>query len=196
MTRVVRDGTGRNAAIPAYDVAGKTGTAQKMDPATRRYSRAPGVLSFVGFVPAEDARLAMVVLLDEPKNEKWGSEAAAPIFAAIAREALRHLSVPPRDTRPVQLVHGDRADAGGAVLARWNAGPAPALAFAVDSEDPTMPALTGRSLRDAMKLLAALDVKLEVRGRGVVIDQHPTPGSPLLPGTRCRLSLAPPVVAR
>ena len=81
MTAVVRDGTGHNAAIPGYEVAGKTGTAQKLDPATRRYSRAPGVLSFVGFVPADDPRLAMLVMLDEPKNEKWGSEAAAPIFA-------------------------------------------------------------------------------------------------------------------
>ena len=91
MTAVVRNGTGHNAAIPGYDVAGKTGTAQKLDPATRRYSRAPGVLSFVGFVPADDPRLTMLVMLDEPKNEKWGSEAAAPIFASIGREALRYL---------------------------------------------------------------------------------------------------------
>ena len=89
MVNVVANGTGRRAAIPGYDVAGKTGTAQKLDPATKRYSRAPGVLSFAGFVPADDPRLAMIVLLDEPKNEKWGSEAAAPIFATIARETLR-----------------------------------------------------------------------------------------------------------
>ena len=100
MTAVVREGTGHNAAIPGYEVAGKTGTAQKMDPATRRYSHAPGILSFVGFAPADDPRMAMIVLLDEPKNEKWGSEAAAPIFSAIGREALRHMNVPPRGTTP------------------------------------------------------------------------------------------------
>ena len=111
MVNVVRNGTGHNAAIPGYDVAGKTGTAQKMDPATRRYSRAPGVLSFVGFVPADDPRLAMLVLLDEPKNEKWGSEAAAPIFAAIGREALRYLNVAPRDASPVPIVRGEMASA-------------------------------------------------------------------------------------
>ncbi len=86
MTQVVAAGTGHNAAIAGYDVAGKTGTAQKLDPATRRYSRSPGVLSFVGFAPAEEPRLAMLVMLDEPKNEKWGSEAAAPIFSAIGGE--------------------------------------------------------------------------------------------------------------
>ncbi len=107
MTAVVREGTGHNAAIPGYEVAGKTGTAQKLDPATRRYSRAPGVLSFVGFAPADDPRLAMLVMLDEPKNEKWGSEAAAPIFAAIGREALRYMNVVPRETSPIPLVRGE-----------------------------------------------------------------------------------------
>src|SRR5262245_14728197 len=110
MTKVVSEGTGHNAAIVGFEVAGKTGTAQKMDPATRRYSRAPGVLSFVGFVPAEDPRLAMIVLLDEPKNEKWGSEAAAPMFSAIGAEALRYLHAPPKDTAPVQIVRPEQVE--------------------------------------------------------------------------------------
>src|SRR6185503_10556821 len=154
MVNVVANGTGRHAAIPGYDVAGKTGTAQKMDPATHRYSRAPGVLSFVGFVPAEDARLAMIVMLDEPKNEKWGSEAAAPIFAAIAREALPHLHVPPADSTPVQLV---RAEPGhGAPLAVTAEGaPAPlAIPASLAPADPgAMPAVQGLSLRQALAVL-------------------------------------------
>src|SRR5262249_52703406 len=84
-------GTGHFAAIPGYAVAGKTGTAQKLDPSTKRYSHAPGVLSFVGFAPADEPRFVMLVALDEPRNEKWGSEAAAPIFSAIGREILRYL---------------------------------------------------------------------------------------------------------
>ncbi|OLC38033.1 MAG: hypothetical protein AUH81_04880 [Candidatus Rokubacteria bacterium 13_1_40CM_4_69_5] len=103
---VVDAGTGHNAAIPGYQVAGKTGTAQKLDPATGRYSRAPGVLSFVGFAPADEPRFVMLVMLDEPRNEQWGSEAAAPVFAAIGRAVLRYLDVPPRDARPVQIVTG------------------------------------------------------------------------------------------
>ena len=97
MVQTVDHGTGHAAAIPGYAVGGKTGTAQKLDPATRRYSHAPGVLSFVGVAPADDPRFVMLVMLDEPKNEKWGSEAAAPIFAAIGREILRYLEVPPHD---------------------------------------------------------------------------------------------------
>jgi cell division protein FtsI (penicillin-binding protein 3) len=201
MVNVVRNGTGHNAAIPGYDVAGKTGTAQKMDPATRRYSRAPGVLSFVGFVPADDPRLAMIVLLDEPKNEKWGSEAAAPIFAAIGREVLGYLNVAPRDSSPVPIVRGEMASTAPS-LTRTGAGAGglPALDVAAVSAgaaeagpavDPVMPRLGGLSLRQAMETLAPHGVRLEITGRGVVTSQLPMPGAALPPGTVCRLQLAP-----
>jgi cell division protein FtsI (penicillin-binding protein 3) len=189
MTAVVSDGTGHNAAIPGYEVAGKTGTAQKMDPATRRYSHAPGILSFVGFAPADDPRMAMIVLLDEPKNEKWGSEAAAPIFSAIGREALRHMNVPPRGTTPVPILRADSSaiEAAGAV-------PAIRLASLEEASDASgvMPALQGRSLRRAMAALASFDVALEVQGHGVVVAQSPAPGTPMSAGMPCRLTLAGP----
>jgi cell division protein FtsI (penicillin-binding protein 3) len=195
MTAVVRNGTGHNAAIPGYDVAGKTGTAQKLDPATRRYSRAPGVLSFVGFVPAEDPRLTMLVMLDEPKNEKWGSEAAAPIFASIGREALRYLNVPPRNTAPVALVRGEIGTAAPftvtpAVLSFDGA--TVELLSAGDDSATLMPRVQGLSLRQALEVLAPLDVRLEVTGRGIVVSQAPPPGAPLPAGATCRLALASP----
>jgi cell division protein FtsI (penicillin-binding protein 3) len=202
MVNVVGNGTGRHAAIPGYDVAGKTGTAQKMDPATKRYSRAPGVLSFVGFVPADDPRLAMIVLLDEPENEKWGSEAAAPMFAAIGREALRYLNVPPRDSSPVPIVRGgvaaaapDRPRATPAAGAALGADLAPALVEAAPTGadgQPVMPRLAGLSLRQAMEALAPYGARLEITGRGVVTSQSPLPGAPLPAGAMCRLHLAPP----
>src|SRR5205823_5830743 len=126
MTQVVAAGTGHNAAIAGYEVAGKTGTAQKLDPATRRYSRNPGVLSFVGFAPADEPRLVMLVMLDEPKTEKWGSEAAAPIFSAIGAEVLRYLDVPPRDATPVAIVTGDGT--AGRVRLASAAAPEPVIA--------------------------------------------------------------------
>jgi cell division protein FtsI (penicillin-binding protein 3) len=193
MVNVVANGTGRHAAIPGYDVAGKTGTAQKMDPATKRYSRAPGVPSFVGFVPADDPRLTMIVLLDEPKNEKWGSEAAAPMFATIGREALRYLNVPPRDSSPVPIVRGEivaaaPGDSRGAALP---VGLTPEPPAAVGDARPVMPRLAGLSLRQAMEALAPLAVRLEITGRGVVTGQTPPPGAPLDEGAVCRLHLAP-----
>lgn len=200
MTDVVRHGTGRNAAIAGYEVAGKTGTAQKMDPATRRYSRAPGVLSFVGFAPAGDPRLAMLVLLDEPKNEKWGSEAAAPIFAAIGREALRHLNVPPGDAPPVHLVTGEpgeRPAAAGTPAGRpGRSEPAGLAPVVFEDGEGIMPLLSGLSLRRALEVLAPLDVQVEVTGHGLVMGQDPVPGAPLPAGATCRLTLALPVARR
>ena len=81
MTAAVREGTGHNAAIPGYEVYRQNGHGrQELDPATRRYSPEPRAPSLVGFAPADEPRLAMLVMLDEPRNEKWGSEAAAPIL--------------------------------------------------------------------------------------------------------------------
>jgi len=197
LVRVVEQGTGHRAAIPGFAVAGKTGTAQKLDPVTRRYSRAPGVLSFVGFAPAWAPRFVMLVLLDEPQTERWGSEAAAPIFAAIGRELLRYLEVPPEGTPPVPIV-----TAAGSALApapvQLVDGTGPAAASlrvappGTGDPQPRLPDLRGRPLRQALAALAPLGVPVEVRGHGVVVAQTPPPDSPLPPGQRVRLVLGPP----
>lgn len=92
---VSKSGTGVKATIPGYTVAGKTGTAQKIDPATGRYSAHDFVSSFVGFAPAEDPAVAILVMVDEPEGEAWGGSVAAPVFSAIGREVLHYLKVPP-----------------------------------------------------------------------------------------------------
>ena len=86
-------GTGGLAAVPGYHVAGKTGTAQK--PVPGGYSRSDYVASFVGFVPATDPRLVILVTVDTPRNAIWGGTVAAPAFQSIAQFALQYLEVPP-----------------------------------------------------------------------------------------------------
>lgn len=98
---VVTNGTGRRAAVPGYRVAGKTGTAQKIDPHTGAYSSSLFIGSFVGYVPAEDPRLAIVVVIDEPKIEAWGGVVAAPVFRGIAEQVLPYLGVSPQE--PMRL---------------------------------------------------------------------------------------------
>ncbi len=182
LTAVVREGTGKNAAVEGFEVAGKTGTAQKLDPRARVYSREPGVLSFIGFAPADDPRFAMLVLLDEPKGVAWGSEAAAPVFSVIADQILRYLQVRPSNSPPVHLVH-----TGHAVLSAQDV-PRPPL------EDAAflMPDLRGKSLRQALREIGPHEVVLEVRGQGIVTRQEPPPGTELIPGRAARLELAPP----
>lgn len=187
LVQVVERGTGQRAAIPGYAVAGKTGTAQKLDPATRRYSRAPGVLSFVGFAPAEHPRFVLLVALDEPQTERWGSEAAAPVFAAIGREILRYLDVPPTGT-PVQIVTGPGLDSPAAARIQLVS----ASRGVFETPDVrTMPDLRGWALRPALAALAPLRLPVQARGQGVVVAQSPIPGSALDGTTVIQLTLAP-----
>ena len=184
MTQVVVAGTGHNAAIPGYDVAGKTGTAQKLDPTTRRYSRNPGVLSFIGFAPSDAPRLVMLVMLDEPKNEKWGSEAAAPIFSAIGGEVLRYLDVPPRDAAALSIVTGPAETTGGRVHL------ASAAAAEAAGDTRIMPDLRGQPLRQALAALAPMGVAVKLAGRGGrVAEQTPSPGETLEAEAGVRLTL-------
>jgi cell division protein FtsI (penicillin-binding protein 3) len=92
---VLPGGTGTLAALPGYDVAGKTGTAQKLDPKTGRYSATRTVASFVGFLPADNPQLTILVIIDDPKTDQWGGTVAAPVFQRIAAQAVRHLGIPP-----------------------------------------------------------------------------------------------------
>lgn len=92
----VRDGgTAETAALDGYSVSGKTGTAQKLDPATGRYSRKDYVASFVGITPAEAPRIVVSVVVDSPEGEAWGGVVAAPVFRRVSEQTLRYLGVFP-----------------------------------------------------------------------------------------------------
>jgi cell division protein FtsI/penicillin-binding protein 2 len=90
-------GTGKNASVDGNEVAGKTGTAQMINPATKRYSKEKYVSSFVGFVPADNPRVAMIVIFYEPKGQIYGGVVAAPVFRDIASQALSYLNIPRED---------------------------------------------------------------------------------------------------
>jgi cell division protein FtsI (penicillin-binding protein 3) len=90
---VVTNGTGTKASIPGFRVAGKTGTAQKVDPRTGTYSSMLSIGSFVGFVPTDAPRLAMIIVIDEPQGESWGGVVAAPVFRRVGEQVLTYLGV-------------------------------------------------------------------------------------------------------
>ena len=100
---VVTAGTGSKAAVAGYRVAGKTGTAQKIDPDTGAYSATLSVASFVGYVPADDPRLTIVAIIDEPHGEAWGGTVAAPMFKRVAEQALTYLGVSSQEPMKVAL---------------------------------------------------------------------------------------------
>jgi cell division protein FtsI (penicillin-binding protein 3) len=214
---VVLRGTGRKAAIPGYAVAGKTGTAQKVDP-SGRYSMVDHVASFVGFVPASRPALVVLVSLDSPKGPRnQGGDVAAPVFARVAEPALRRLAVPPDDSdrvlhatayrpelvRPVAY-RADRLDAeGDQPERRGGAGFTPAqprggLGGATEAppssiaDDPSrMPDLRGATAREAATTAARLGLIVQLKGSGHVVAQSPEPGAELEAGLTCVLQLAP-----
>jgi cell division protein FtsI (penicillin-binding protein 3) len=94
-TVITKGGTGTNAALEGYTVCGKTGTARKLND-DGRYSDTQHIASFVGFTPAENPKLAILVVIDEPKGKYYGGTVAAPVFRRIAREALNYLNIPPQ----------------------------------------------------------------------------------------------------
>jgi len=105
-------GTALEAAVDGNQVAGKTGTAQMIDPKTKRYSKERYVSSFVGFVPADKPRIAMIVVIHEPKGQIYGGVVAGPVFRKIASESLSYLSVPRDDSgeKGLLMVSKNEAD--------------------------------------------------------------------------------------
>jgi cell division protein FtsI/penicillin-binding protein 2 len=185
MEKVVTDGTGGRARLASYDVAGKTGTADKL--VNGRYSPAQQNVSFVGFVPSREPVLTIIVMIDSPRvGGDTGGAIAAPVFKRIADGAMRHLGVTPTiNPAPPVLVarHHDMPVAPTAA-----ASPS-VVAMPANMMDTGVPDLRGLSAREALRELARLGLTARMQGVGVVIDQHPPAGSPLEPGATCTLVL-------
>lgn len=162
-------GTGTKAALPGYRVAGKTGTAQKVDPVTGGYSPDKRVSSFIGFVPAESPAMVISVSVDEPQGKAYGGLVAAPVFSRIAGQALSHLNILPKDfVAQFQVAQADPE-------------PLPDLApLLPDAEEPidglVMPDFRGMSYRQVLRTMEQKGLNLKLSGSGQVIKQSPAPG--------------------
>lgn len=187
MKQVVETGgTGTQAALTGYEVAGKTGTAQKIDPLLKNYADDKYIGSFMGFVPADDPRLAILVVIDEPEGTPYGGVVAAPVFRTIAQQTLQRLNVPPREGAVVAQVKKNRKHSMMSkkreVLPKG---------IRLQSEG-IMPNLSGLSMRAALKWLGGRNLDIRVSGRGILLEQKPHPGVRLREGSVCYLKFAPP----
>ena len=100
LAKVVERGTGKQAAVKGYQVAGKTGTAQKFNSVLGDYSSTSLVTSFIGFAPAEEPKVVIAAIVDEPALNEWGSTVAAPLFKRIAERVLPYLDISPEKDAP------------------------------------------------------------------------------------------------
>ncbi|MFQ5479906.1 MAG: penicillin-binding protein [Thermodesulfobacteriota bacterium] len=164
------DGTGFKAAIAGFDVAGKTGTAQKPDFEHGGYKSGAYVSSFFGFVPADKPVLTIIVTLDEPQNGYYGGEVAAPVFKEIAGKSLAYLGITPEGGMKAGPRRKSRASGAASHGAE---------AKAMSPEQGLIPDFTGLTMRRAMRVSSEGDFSIKMIGGGVAVRQSPGPGRPL-----------------
>jgi cell division protein FtsI (penicillin-binding protein 3) len=165
-------GTGTNAAVDGYRVAGKTGTAQKVDAATHGYSAKKRTASFVGFVPLDKPRLTIFVVVDEPTTSPYGGVVAAPAFSAIAQQTLCYLKVPV-DRSAVKK----RAEPAAPKSAPETVPEAAEGGIVEGSEAGSMPNFKGMSMRQVLRVMEKRGLNVKLQGSGRAVEQNPPPGS-------------------
>ncbi len=173
-------GTGTKGAITGYRVAGKTGTAQKVDPVTGGYSIDKMVASFIGMVPAENPEILLLVTIDEPQDQAYGGLIAAPVFSRIAEDSLRYLDIPPTEMVAKQSLPEQRI---GASRPRDRAKAVEALDV-VAGESCTMPDFDGMTYRQVLEAMSRSGLNIKLTGSGRVVAQSPRAGDVVRYGTK------------
>ena len=174
LVRVTEAGTGKQAQIEGFTVAGKTGTAQKVDPHTGRYHATDRMSSFIGFVPAEDPAIVVLAVIDSPRKATYGGVVAAPVFRAVAEYGLTRRGVLPR--APVEPKPGAPAPLLQRVTVTFpeaaEADPAPEV-IALPGGAPSF---VGLPMRQALVRAQAEGWTVRVEGSGYVTHQTPPAG--------------------
>ena len=151
MESVVKDGSGRNANIPGYRIGGKTGTSQKLD-VERLTGRKEHILSFIGIAPADDPKIAVLVLLDTPAQSSFGSVIAAPVVGAVMSEVLPYIGIEPKYTQEE-----------------------------LEKLDIEVPNLTGKLPHDAQGELTQRGLKARIVGKGGSVLRQIPAGLQMIP---------------
>jgi membrane peptidoglycan carboxypeptidase len=186
MEDVVRRGTGRQAQLDHYQVAGKTGTAAQL--VDGHYSKTDYNASFVGFVPSRSPVYTILVVVDAPKaGHTYGGDVAAPIFKKIAEAALARNGVTPTINPTPPIFTTTSATTLASLMPNL---PAPVPTPTMLGGQPVMPDLRGLSARDATRLLGQLGMTARLRGDGFVTAQSPEVGATIAAGQLGLLDLS------
>jgi cell division protein FtsI (penicillin-binding protein 3) len=190
MEGVVERGTAKAARLDRYQVAGKTGTSKKAVPGG--YSATDRTSSFVGFVPSRRPAFTILVVIDTPRaGAVYGGAVAAPVFQRIADGLLRYTGTPPTINPPLPVVMAADVTAAGGTPVRTTSFAGPSRSV---GGGPAMPDVRGLGVREALRVLTAAGLFVDVIGTGVVAAQSPEPGTPIEPGIRGVLRLQRAVV--
>jgi cell division protein FtsI (penicillin-binding protein 3) len=165
---VVEDGTATAARIEGVTVAGKTGTARRIDARTGQYSHTEHIASFVGYFPVQAPRFVVLVVIDNPRSGTYGGIVAAPVFRRIGEYLadLHGLRVAPQAPPPLEAAE-----------------PLQLIKWSVDAGEG-MPSYLGLSMRAAVTKATRAGWKVETVGSGTVIAQEPPPGARTISGRK------------
>jgi cell division protein FtsI (penicillin-binding protein 3) len=208
MEGVVLNGTGTKARLDGWTAAGKTGSAQKIDPATGRYSPTQLIASFTGFAPINDPAVTILVSLDSPVGLHEGGQVAAPVFKRIAEQILPYLDVPrdvPLSPKLLQASYKHPERDESATLEDFtpvdfaaqpdqppaqgkNSQPEPAkpsVTVALDEGgDIAVPDLRGKTMRDVTEMCLRLGLEPVLVGSGLAVDEAPADGAKVRRGAK------------
>jgi len=206
MESVILNGTGKPAKLNGYTAAGKSGTAQKIDPATGHYSKNQYVASFVGFAPVNEPVLTILVALDSPIGAHFGGDVGGPVFKHIAEQALAYLDVPhdvpvPSDVETAKNLRRAPRQFPGAVAGTDSRSEANETSFQAivkqdasqqatrtvafeEDESVVVPVLVGQSVRGVTEECSRLGLVPSLIGNGLALEQSPEAGAQVLRGTR------------
>ncbi|MBC7962250.1 MAG: transpeptidase family protein [Steroidobacteraceae bacterium] len=165
-------GTGTKAAVDGFRVAGKTGTAQKVDPVTRTYSPSKRIGSFVGFVPADKPKLTIAVIIDEPQGVKYGGVVAAPAFKEIAQNTLAYLKIAPNMPTTRTQVPIESKNDPASEPESVSEGNIEEMA----ADGAVMPDFRGMSMRSVLQVMEKRGINIRLIGSGRAAEQSPPPG--------------------
>jgi cell division protein FtsI (penicillin-binding protein 3) len=223
MEGVILEGTGPKAHLDGWTSAGKTGSAQKIDPATGRYSRTRFIASFTGFAPINNPAVTILVSLDSPVGLHEGGQVAAPVFKRIAEQVLAYLDVPrdvPLNPKLIQAAYKKRASEDGSSLEDFStvdfsgqpdpvpaasqtttpygqAQPAlrtPSLTVAVDQGgEIEVPDFSGKPMREVARTALRLGLDPVLVGSNLAMNQSPAPGARVRRGAKITVQFGTPI---
>lgn len=180
------DGTGKHARIVNVAVAGKTGTSQKFDFARHVYSSERVKTSFMGFFPAGDPQVAILVILDEPQRDKWGGIAAAPVFRDIGEQILTRFKTNIRDN-PLP----EEEKPGMDMKLKLASAPAPqAVQASMEEDDTRIPDFRGMSIREVLRKSKEKGLDVQIIGSGWATAQKPAADRPAPENRLCTVTFS------
>jgi cell division protein FtsI (penicillin-binding protein 3) len=219
MERVVLNGTGKLAHLDGWTAAGKTGSAQKIDPATGHYSRTQLIASFTGFAPISNPAVTILVSLDSPVGQHEGGQVAAPAFKRIAEQVLPYLDVPrdvPLGPQILQAAYkGEQASNLAALadftstdftgqpdespaelagtIAKTSTDQVAAVTMAVDEGGYIpVPDVIGKTMREVTEICLRLGLDPVLVGSGLATDQRPAAETKLRRGAKITVQFGTP----